>query len=158
MCDSPFAVCRSHFIRSHTRPLCVKQGGEATHLYPLLWLGWLGSNQRDDGIKIRCLTAWRHPNIYDTTRKPEYIVLVSFFGSVAVTFLITVIIIYHFILFVNTVTQNNMKLIFYSYTGRAWIWLEILSFNLDRIHIYILCILPVYGNTAIRHHHFHRPL
>ena len=29
----------------------------------LCWLGWLGSNQRNDGIKIRCLTAWRHPNI-----------------------------------------------------------------------------------------------
>ncbi len=25
------------------------------------WLGWLDSNQRDDGVKVRCLTAWLHP-------------------------------------------------------------------------------------------------
>ena len=26
------------------------------------WLGWLDSNQRDDGVKVRCLTAWLHPS------------------------------------------------------------------------------------------------
>ena len=26
------------------------------------WLGWLDSNQRNDGVKVRCLTAWLHPN------------------------------------------------------------------------------------------------
>ena len=24
-------------------------------------MGWLDSNQRDDGVKVRCLTAWLHP-------------------------------------------------------------------------------------------------
>ena len=28
------------------------------------WLGWRDSNPRDDGVKVRCLTAWRQPNIY----------------------------------------------------------------------------------------------
>ncbi len=27
------------------------------------WLGWLDSDQRDDGVKVRCLTTWRQPNI-----------------------------------------------------------------------------------------------
>ena len=27
------------------------------------WLGRLDSNQRADGVKVRCLTAWRRPNI-----------------------------------------------------------------------------------------------
>ena len=27
------------------------------------WLGWLDSDQRDDGVKVRCLTAWRRPNL-----------------------------------------------------------------------------------------------
>ena len=25
------------------------------------WQGWLDSNQRNNGVKGRCLTAWRHP-------------------------------------------------------------------------------------------------
>ena len=28
----------------------------------LLWLGWQDLNLRNAGIKIRCLTAWLHPN------------------------------------------------------------------------------------------------
>ena len=28
------------------------------------WLGWRDSNPRDDGVKVRCLTAWLQPNIY----------------------------------------------------------------------------------------------
>ena len=28
----------------------------------LLWLGRRDSNPRDDGVKVRCLTAWRRPN------------------------------------------------------------------------------------------------
>ena len=27
------------------------------------WLGWLDLNQRNDGVKVRCLTPWRQPNI-----------------------------------------------------------------------------------------------
>ena len=27
------------------------------------WLGWRDSNPRDDGVKVRCLTAWRQPNV-----------------------------------------------------------------------------------------------
>ena len=27
------------------------------------WLVWLDSDQRDDGVKVRCLTTWRQPNI-----------------------------------------------------------------------------------------------
>ena len=26
------------------------------------WLGWLGSNQRNDRVKVCCLTTWLHPN------------------------------------------------------------------------------------------------
>ena len=29
----------------------------------LNWLGWLDLNQRNDGVKVRCLTPWRQPNI-----------------------------------------------------------------------------------------------
>ena len=29
----------------------------------LTWLGWRDSNPRGDGVKVRCLTAWRQPNI-----------------------------------------------------------------------------------------------
>ena len=28
------------------------------------WLGWLDSNQRNDGVKVRCLTPWLHPIFY----------------------------------------------------------------------------------------------
>ena len=27
------------------------------------WLGWKDSNFRNDGVRVRCLTAWRHPKI-----------------------------------------------------------------------------------------------
>ena len=27
----------------------------------IYWLGWLGSNQRDDRVKVCCLTTWLHP-------------------------------------------------------------------------------------------------
>ena len=30
------------------------------------WLGWRDSNPRDDGVKVRCLTAWRQPSIENT--------------------------------------------------------------------------------------------
>ena len=30
--------------------------------FVLSWLGWLDSNQRDDGVKVRCLTSWLQPN------------------------------------------------------------------------------------------------
>ena len=30
---------------------------------PFFWLGWRDSNPRGDGVKVRCLTAWRQPNI-----------------------------------------------------------------------------------------------
>ena len=36
------------------------------HAYVLTdydWLGWLDSDQRDDGVKVRCLTAWLQPII-----------------------------------------------------------------------------------------------
>ncbi len=27
------------------------------------WLGWRDSDPRDDGVKVRCLTAWLQPNM-----------------------------------------------------------------------------------------------
>ncbi len=30
----------------------------------VFWLGWRDSDPRDDGVKVRCLTAWLQPNIY----------------------------------------------------------------------------------------------
>ena len=27
------------------------------------WLGWRDSDPRDAGVKVLCLTAWRHPNM-----------------------------------------------------------------------------------------------
>ena len=30
------------------------------------WLGWRDSNPRDDGVKVRCLTAWRQPSMENT--------------------------------------------------------------------------------------------
>ena len=29
----------------------------------LIWLGWRDSDARNDGVKVRCLTAWLQPNI-----------------------------------------------------------------------------------------------
>ena len=40
----------------------IKIGASDTKLAPT-WLGWLDSDQRDDGVKVRCLTTWRQPNI-----------------------------------------------------------------------------------------------
>lgn len=34
------------------------------------WLGWLDLNQRNDGVKVRCLTPWRQPNIEYGAMKP----------------------------------------------------------------------------------------
>ncbi len=33
------------------------------------WLGWLDSNQRNDGVKVRCLTAWLHPKIRENQER-----------------------------------------------------------------------------------------
>ena len=35
---------------------CIKTGVQ-------LWLGWKDSNLRNDGVRVRCLTTWRHPNV-----------------------------------------------------------------------------------------------
>ena len=32
-------------------------------IYEIYWLGWMDSNHRAAGIKILCLTTWRHPNM-----------------------------------------------------------------------------------------------
>ena len=29
----------------------------------ICWLGWVGSNHRDDRVKVCCLTAWLHPKV-----------------------------------------------------------------------------------------------
>lgn len=29
----------------------------------LYWLGWKDLNPRNGGVRVRCLTTWRHPNI-----------------------------------------------------------------------------------------------
>ena len=36
--------------------LCIKIG-------VLIWLGWKDLNPRNNGVRVRCLTTWRHPNI-----------------------------------------------------------------------------------------------
>lgn len=28
-----------------------------------IWLGWKDLNPRNNGVRVRCLTTWRHPNI-----------------------------------------------------------------------------------------------
>ena len=45
------------------------------------WLGWRDSNPRDDGVKVRCLTAWRQPNIaYGGLKKSPLSVQWGFYG------------------------------------------------------------------------------
>ena len=34
--------------------------------FAAMWLGWKDSNLRNDGVRVRCLTTWRHPNTYTT--------------------------------------------------------------------------------------------
>ena len=36
---------------------------------PSFWLGWMDSNHRNDGVKVRCLTAWRQPIVRDMKRR-----------------------------------------------------------------------------------------
>ena len=36
---------------------CMRKAG------PARWLGWQDSDLRNDGVKVRCLTTWLHPNI-----------------------------------------------------------------------------------------------
>lgn len=38
------------------RELCNRSGSRR-------WLGWQDSDLRNDGVKVRCLTTWLHPNI-----------------------------------------------------------------------------------------------
>ena len=57
-----FALSESRLLR------CKKPRGHAVFcpnifLVFLGWLGWRDSNPRDDGVKVRCLTAWRQPNM-----------------------------------------------------------------------------------------------
>ena len=42
---------------------CKKTRGKPVAPAPLNWLGQLDSNQRNDGVKVRCLTTWRWPSI-----------------------------------------------------------------------------------------------
>ena len=35
---------------------------DALHLV-FIWLGWKDLNPRNNGVRVRCLTTWRHPNI-----------------------------------------------------------------------------------------------
>ncbi len=32
-------------------------------MHELYWLGWKDLNPRNNGVRVRCLTTWRHPNI-----------------------------------------------------------------------------------------------
>ena len=36
---------------------------DALHLV-FIWLGWKDLNPRNNGVRVRCLTTWRHPNIW----------------------------------------------------------------------------------------------
>ncbi len=38
------------------------------------WLGWKDLNPRNDGVRVRCLTPWRHPN-------RDYLNIISHFFS-----------------------------------------------------------------------------
>ena len=40
---------------------CYKKG--FCKLCKSLWLGWKDLNPRNNGVRVRCLTAWRHPRI-----------------------------------------------------------------------------------------------
>ena len=40
----------------------IKNTGAAT-VFLRKWLGWMDSNHRNDGVKVRCLTTWLQPNI-----------------------------------------------------------------------------------------------
>ena len=52
------------FLNARTRTFisAYKQKKKSLSLATFtIWLGWLDSNQRNGGIRIRCLTTWRHP-------------------------------------------------------------------------------------------------
>ena len=44
----------------HTRSIIKIEAHPKMYLY--FWLGRRGSNPRNDGVKVRCLTAWLLPN------------------------------------------------------------------------------------------------
>lgn len=44
--------------------LCRQNYKKRTAFYTVLnWLGWKDLNPRNGGVRVRCLTTWRHPNI-----------------------------------------------------------------------------------------------
>ena len=63
----------------------------------IFWLGHRDSNPGNDGVRVRCLTAWRCPNIYFTTR-----------------------IIADFFLLVNRYLQKKIKLFSYFFNFREF--------------------------------------
>ena len=55
-------------LREYAKPPANPQVSQACSnwLGAFTWLGWRDSNPRDDGVKVRCLTAWRQPSIENT--------------------------------------------------------------------------------------------
>ena len=43
--------------------LCAEIIKKLTQLRELCWLGWKDLNPRNNGVRVRCLTTWRHPNV-----------------------------------------------------------------------------------------------
>ena len=42
----------------------------------LLWLGWKDLNPRNNGVRVRCLTAWRHPSDSAVFRRLNYYITI----------------------------------------------------------------------------------
>ena len=56
-------VCTRYLFCRDTSLRATKSQTNANIRNSPNWLGWRDSNPRDTGVKVLCLTAWRHPSI-----------------------------------------------------------------------------------------------
>ena len=61
--DFPFSYSNFTWTRTNRTVRYLKnKKPDALHLV-FIWLGWKDLNPRNNGVRVRCLTTWRHPNI-----------------------------------------------------------------------------------------------
>lgn len=60
-----FSFSYSNFTRARNNITvrCLKNKKTRCNASGFHWLGWKDLNPRNNGVRVRCLTTWRHPNI-----------------------------------------------------------------------------------------------
>ena len=105
---------------------------DALHLV-FIWLGWKDLNPRNNGVRVRCLTTWRHPNISfchllfsDLFIISHFFVFVKSFFQISqknffwtsfrlfCVLLMTTYIVYHIPPYLSSVFWKNTRILFFS--------------------------------------------